>query len=231
MHTRAIAWLFEKVSLLNRQQGSSKDKDVKTRIAGKRAKLLTYFKPLSLLLGPIAGQNALRIRNYLEEKINSCGAPNETRASASYRLYEKRLVGIAGKDPDLKVQQRRPEPRKSNKSTEIVEDSDASDEEVDDAPPSQPVTSQPIDSQPDDSQETAIADSINGTQESNDSDPATNGSKRQLPEDDDDLPDLDLSVGTIGMDDIDLAFTDTPARDRSESVEPTAKRRKTVTKY
>ena len=243
MQVQAIDWVMKKVATLVKQQAAAKDKEARTRLAAKRARVLTFFKPLTLVLGPVSGRDALRIRNHLEELVESSGGPTGTRSSAGYRAYEKRLVSIAGKDADLKVKPRKPESTKNNKSAEIIEDSDIEDDNVsDEEGPTTPKATQNdneenSDEEVENSQEEAAnsqeapASQEEAPNSQGSAAPSTNGTKRTHP--DESLPEIDLNEdAAIDFDqELDLAFPSTDARSRSVSVEPDAKRRKTVRKF
>lgn len=280
LHVGAIDWLFKQVRVLVKQQLAKDNATAKQQVAKKRGQLFHFFRPLALLLGPITGRDALRIRSHLEKTIDDSGvAETQARNSSAYKAYEKRLVAVAGKDSELKVAARKSPPAKASKaakSAEVIEDSDGEDAQEEQAHDegAQEEDAQEEDAEvdeiqdPDDEEdgdrtvvlengaeangddaddieeenghteaeeiESAAADSDEPMTNADDDEPVavTNGNKRTLPEDDDDeLPDVNLG-SQVDMDvEIDLAFNSSPGRERSESLEPNAKRRKTVTKY
>lgn len=205
LHVAAIDWLFRKVSALVKQQASQDTKDAKARAAKQRSRVLTYLRPLALLLGPVTGRDALRIRAHLEQAVDDAGAAAQTRASQPYRAYEKRLVAIAGKDSGLKVTQKKTAP----KTIAVVEeDVEAEEPEREAADLDEPID-EPMDATPN---------------------TPTPSKKRGLPRDSV-LPELEFDPADITMnmdEEIDLAFGDTPDRNRSVSVEPLAKRKKSA---
>lgn len=122
LHVQNLDWVFKKVTTLIKQLAASKDN--KARLIKQRARVLMYLKPLALLLGPVTGRDALRIRDHLEKLVDYCGDPNAVRTTTMYRGYEKRLVTIAGKDTGLKVATKKTVTKPSSKSREVVVDSD-----------------------------------------------------------------------------------------------------------
>jgi cohesin complex subunit SA-1/2 len=221
MHMAAIDWLFKKLAGVAKQHASAKDKEVRARAAAKRSRLLLFFKPLGLLLGPVTPRDAARLRNHVESRIDEAKV-EAARNTASYRAYDKRLLGIALKDKDaqVKVRTQGQGQEKKGKSAEMIEDSDVEDEPENEATP-------PADDAADD----AEADEAEVAEDENAHTPTNGRSKRTHP-DDDELPDLSLGdLGDIG-DEIDLAFSPPQAdRERSVSVAPDAKRRKTIRKF
>lgn len=222
LHIASLDWLFRKVSSLVKQQASQDSREGKGRVATQRARVLLFLRPLALLLGPIAGRDALRIRAHLEKAVDDTGAANQIRSAAPYRAYEKRLVAIAGKDSGLKVAQKKAAPTKSKQTPEVVDSESGEDEEepeqveaVEDAE----VTQEDIEQ---------ADEPMDGSQP-----PTTPSKKRPLPENDE-LSELEFDPGNITMDldeEIDMAFGDTPIRNRSVSTEPTAKRTKGGRKF
>ncbi|KAL1409808.1 cohesin complex subunit [Vanrija albida] len=241
LHINAIDWVFRKISALVKQQAQKESKEAKARINTKRGQLYSFFRPLALLLGPIVGRDALRIRAHLESVVDGSGAAVQTRASAAYKAYEKRLVSAAGKDTAPKAQPTRAAPR-PQKSAAIVED----DEDEDEANGDEAEINGDVDvveenggadeieasaDQPADEVEVDEVEEFGATPSSQ---PALS-QKRPL---EDESVVLDFEPGEEGNFDaeIDLAFGSSPAasaasRDRSVSIEPTAKKRKTVNKY
>lgn len=103
-HLGAIDYIARRVSNLVKQEKANKSKDVRTRLAAKRARALVgWFKVVILLLGPIGGRDALKLKSHMEEAMSGTGAPLLSgRGWEGYRAYEKRLVSIAGKDKEVK---------------------------------------------------------------------------------------------------------------------------------
>ncbi|GMK54854.1 hypothetical protein CspeluHIS016_0114400 [Cutaneotrichosporon spelunceum] len=242
LHVQNLDWMFNKVTTLNKQLAASKDS--RTRLVKQRARILMYLKPLALLLGPIMGRDALRIRDHLEKLVDACGDPSAVRTTTPYRGYERRLITIAGKDTGLKVATKNAASKPPSKSREVVEDSD---EEMDD---SETVSGRQLESdeaeEPDEAEEAqpsndnaSLAESEDNEQNGVDDDPEAGrdaamdvedldatptkaahvgdkASKRRR--DHSSLPDLELDPGAILDDEIDLAFTDLPdERERSRS--------------
>lgn len=231
LHVANIDWLFKKFAALVKQQSQAKDSDGKRRAAAKRNQLLSYFKPLSHLVGPISGSDALRIRTHLEEAVDKCGAPELARNSAPYRSYEKRLVGAASKDSALKI---RGGPSKSRKSAAVIDDSDAEDNDVTPtATPGRPTPSTPASAPATngvDGDEDAAMDENDAATPTKSSTATTANGKRAHP-DTESLPDIDLDMSAQ----IDLEFDALPEGEGEgageggrggEGDEPHAKRRK-----
>lgn len=242
LHINAIDWVMRKISVLVKQQAQKESKEAKARINAKRGQLYAFFRPLALLLGPIAGRDALRIRAHLESVVDASGAAIQTRASASYKAYEKRLVAAAGKDTVLKVQPTRAVAAQSRKSAAIIEDEDEEEEEeangdveVDEENGNAGADEDEIEASGDQPPEEVEEVEEFGATPTPSSQPASS-QKRPL-EDESILLDFEPGEdGTFGAE-LDLTFASSPAaaaaaaRDRSVSIEPTAKKRKTVNKY
>jgi cohesin complex subunit SA-1/2 len=108
LHFSSIDWIARKISGYIKQEKANKNKEAKSRLQTRRYQALTFFRPLAALLGPIAGRDAIRIKNHAEEQMEGSGAPmNGTKAWDSYKAYEKRLVGIASRDENMKNASRR----------------------------------------------------------------------------------------------------------------------------
>lgn len=214
LHVANIDWIFKKFAALVKQQSQAKDSDGKRRAAAKRHQLMSYFKPLSHLVGPISGSDALKIRAHLEQVVEKCGAPDAARSTAPYRNYEKRLVGAASKDSALKIRR-----ESTRKSAAVIEDSDEDDDVTPTATPAPPAASTPA----------PISNGLENGDAMDEDDVATptkaNG-KRAHP-DTESLPDIDLDMSAQ----IDLEFDAMPEGEGVEAEEggegePNAKRRK-----
>ncbi|CAK9785825.1 STAG-domain-containing protein [Cutaneotrichosporon oleaginosum] len=246
MHIRNLDWLFKQVATFNKQIATTKDS--KARLIKRRSRVLMYMKPLALLLGPVTGRDALRIRDHLEKLVDECGDAAYVRGTPMYGGYERRLVNIAGKDKGLKVATKKAVSKPSSKSKAVV---DGSDEELDEpeiANGRHVETNEPAgleeevaEEEPEEGTEAGEGSAMD-VDEDEDLD-ATPTKASQVEEatpkrrrDNSSLPDLELDPAVIHDDEIDLAFTDLPderarSRSRSLSVEPTAKRRKTIVRY
>lgn len=261
LHIQNLDWLFKKIGVLVKQQAAKDTKDAKARVHKQRTRVLTYFRALSLLLGPVTGRDALRIRNQLEKAADACGASTHVRSSPAYRAYEKRLVAIAGKDTGLKVAPKKAAAKPSSKSAEVIDDSDeemeteavngghvgeesqhGDESQQDDEEQQEPDEEQDEPEEPDEEPEEEPEERIEPMDEDEEDDDATPTKARpettpKRRRDGSSLPDLDLHPGDINDDEIDLAFDDLPElerereRSRSVSIEPTAKRRKTTKRY
>lgn len=259
LQIRNIDWMIKKVNTLVKQQATKETKDAKARVHKQRARVLTFFKPLGLLLGPVSGRDALRIRTHLEQAIDACGAATQIRTSPAYRTYEKRLVTIAGKDTGLKVAPKKASAataKPSSKSRDVIEDSD---EEMEDAQANghdeearssiegsaepgapeeadEPEEPEEADEPEEDERDEVMDEDRAATprQESVDDIEDTEATPTKRPRgDDSSLPDLDLHPSDINADEIDWAFGDLSDRERSRSVsvEPNTKRRKITKRY
>lgn len=271
MHISNLDWVFKQVTTLIKQLSTSKDK---ARLLKRRARVLMYLKPLTVLLGPVTGRDALRIRDHLEKLVDDCGDPSAVRTTMMYRGYERRLVTTAGKDKELKVATKKAVSKPSSKSREVIEDSDdemdepaahnghhEDAEESDDAQVGDEADEPGDAGEPDEDEENDESGALEDDEE-----PAEEPERMDVDRDEEEdinatptkasqaaaqaseatpkrrrdnssLPDLELGLGTIHDDEIDLAFADLPdderarSRSRSLSVEPTAKRRKTTKRY
>lgn len=207
LHVANIDWIFKKFAALVKQQSQAKDSDGKRRAASKRHQLMSFFKPLSHLVGPISGSDALKIRAHLEEAVEKCGAPDAARHSAAYRNYEKRLVGAASKDTALKIRK-----EGARKSAAVIEDSDDDvTPTATPAPPSASATPAPLSN--------GIETNGDTPMDEDETTPTKANGKRAHP-DSESLPDIELDMSAQ----IDLEFDAMP-EDEGEG-EPDPKRRK-----
>lgn len=103
-HTESIEAAFKKLSTYVSQERRATKKDVKSRYAHKRAQVLSIFKCLIQLLGPVNGRGALKIKSEMENGLNEVGIEvSGNRMWEGYRAYEKRLVLIASKDSNIRA--------------------------------------------------------------------------------------------------------------------------------
>ena len=102
-----------------------KAKAAKERASTKVSQSLLFFRGLFQLVGPLTGRDAVRARAHAEEALQSAGGKIGSDGSAKswepYRAYEKRLLTIASKDPEVRVV-----PRK--KAVPDAEDTEADDD-------------------------------------------------------------------------------------------------------
>ncbi|OXG45753.1 cohesin complex subunit SA-1/2 [Cryptococcus neoformans Bt120] len=103
-HLEALDFVSRKFSTTVKQEGNARNKEQKSRLTRKKWAVLTFFKVLVPLLGPVTGKGALKIKAHLEDVIDSSGVQLTTNKGwDGYRAYEKRLIGIASKDPNVKM--------------------------------------------------------------------------------------------------------------------------------
>jgi cohesin complex subunit SA-1/2 len=108
LHMGCIDWISRKVSGFVKQEAANKNREAKARLQAKRFQALTFFRPLALLISPITGRDAIRIRNHLQEQMEGTGARMDGgKQWDSYRAYEKRLVSVASRDENMKNASRR----------------------------------------------------------------------------------------------------------------------------
>jgi cohesin complex subunit SA-1/2 len=108
LHLGCIDWISRKVSGFVKQEAANKNREAKARLQAKRFQALTFFRPLALLISPITGRDAIRIRNHLQEQMEGTGARMDGgKQWDSYRAYEKRLVSVASRDENMKNASRR----------------------------------------------------------------------------------------------------------------------------
>ena len=103
-HTESIQAAFVKISTYVSQERKASKKDDKSRYAKKLAQILTIFKCLIQLLGPVNGRGALNIKSEMENGLREIGIEvSGNRMWEGYRAYEKRLVLIASKDSNIRA--------------------------------------------------------------------------------------------------------------------------------
>ncbi len=103
LHKACITELGNKLTKAKRGLASVKGKTSKERATAKIHQMLTFFRPLYHLLGPLSGKHAMEIKKHLEEVIGEIMPLSSGKQWDAYRAYEKRLGTIAGKDPNVKV--------------------------------------------------------------------------------------------------------------------------------
>jgi cohesin complex subunit SA-1/2 len=103
-HTESIEAAFIKIATYVSQERKASKKEDKGRYAKKRAQVLTIFKCLIQLLGPVNGRGALNIKSEMENGLREIGIEvSGNRMWEGYRAYEKRLVLIASKDSNIRA--------------------------------------------------------------------------------------------------------------------------------
>ncbi|WRT70504.1 uncharacterized protein IL334_007502 [Kwoniella shivajii] len=244
-HLEALDYIARRISNYVKQERAAKKGDQKTRLQMKRFQALTFFKPLLLLLQPVTPEDALKINSHLNDAMSSTGVEvTVNKAWEAYRAYERRLDGIASKDPTLKAASRKVV-QEEREDTVVNGDEDELDDQPttpsrervaanrngngDRSSPLSP-TSEPEDNDGDEPatstprkrQREEVSPPASEDDRSHHSPPPENDESMQLdvdePEDDDDL-ELTLE-GVVPS-----------QRERSESVEPTVKRRRTVKRF
>ncbi|WWC65419.1 uncharacterized protein I303_108037 [Kwoniella dejecticola CBS 10117] len=102
-HLEALDYIARRVSNYVKQEVATKSKEQKSRLQSKRFAALSFFKVLILLLQPIAAQDAVKIKTHLDDAIGSVGVEvTVNKGWDPYRAFEKRLISIASKDPNVK---------------------------------------------------------------------------------------------------------------------------------
>jgi len=103
-HTESIKAAFQKVTTYVKQERQATKKEGKALYARKRAQVLTIFRCLIQLLGPVNGRGALNIKSEMENGLREIGIEvSGNRMWEGYRAYEKRLVLIASKDSNIRA--------------------------------------------------------------------------------------------------------------------------------
>lgn len=104
-HTDSISRIFAKIAAYVAQERKAARKDVKASFAAKRARCLTIFKCLILLLGPVNGRGALKIKSEMEIGLRDVVGiePGVNKMWEALKAYEKRLVLIASKDSNIRA--------------------------------------------------------------------------------------------------------------------------------
>lgn len=238
LHMSSIDYVSRKLAQVAKSSKPGKQA-IKERLRQKTGQIVSYFKVLVQLLGPITGRDAIKIRDHMEEEIKSAGAKvGSSKEWEGYRAYEKRLITIASKDPAVKLV-----PTKKTVETRATQDegdeteSDEADKEPTPTrtiPSKRPRSNASIDIEEeveqDDPAGDSIADEIGGADgEGEDREDQDLGGSVQLEYEDDE----DVANGMeIDVDDFDITVpTSQEARERSVSAEPVAKKRKTAKRY
>lgn len=103
-HVTCIDIVCRKLTSAVRTLKSAKSKSAKDHASSRIAQTLTFFKALIHTLGPVRGPDAVKIRDHLESAVEGTGAVvSAARQWDGYRMYEKRLMGIASKDAEVRV--------------------------------------------------------------------------------------------------------------------------------
>ncbi|KAL7422630.1 cohesin complex subunit [Cryptotrichosporon argae] len=232
MHQSLINHTFTLVASFVKQEKTAKGKENKAVLAKRRSRVLAFFRVLVHLVAPLNGKLALELLHTLQTKAEECGAPiGVTKAWDAYRIYEKRLLNIAAKD-------------KGNASAAKT------------AAPRKAISAAADDSEPEQSEGLASQGSEYGEQdegagvdvramevdEGADEEGVEDGADEGVGFDDADHTDTGaIAPQDFGFDldehgqlvDLDTRSPSPsqPRRERSVSVEPTAKRRKITKKY
>ncbi|WVQ85787.1 hypothetical protein IAT38_007954 [Cryptococcus sp. DSM 104549] len=241
-HVASLDFVSRRLTTIIKQESSAKNKDQKARLQRKRFAVLTFFKTLVLLLGPVTGKDALKIKSHLEDAVSSAGAEvSANKGWEAYRAYEKRLVAIASKDPRVKLAAGKKKPAGDKQvDTEAEEEPVGEDEEEErEVTPtpggvagkgkgrarsntiSRNATSGPSSSTPNGNATSSLTPPPSG---------GTIAGQKHGREESAEL-DLDLDMSPPAGEeldlDLDLDGVETSQRERSASAEPTGKRRKT----
>ncbi|WVO17591.1 hypothetical protein L204_105288 [Cryptococcus depauperatus] len=107
-HLESLDYLSRRLGGVVKQESNAKNKDQKARIQKKRWAILTFFKLLVPLLGPVQPHDALRIKTHVDEIFLASSIQiTSNKGWDQYRAYEKRLVAIASKDPKIRAGMKR----------------------------------------------------------------------------------------------------------------------------
>jgi len=256
LHLTSIDYIARQLGNAVKAEKNGKSKAAKERATGKIAQSMTFFRALINLLGPVTGRDAVKIREHLDDVVLGSGARvGAGKNWEAYRAYEKRLLTIASKDPEVRIV---PQQKKKAASVEVeegeMEETDDEDREETPTRASQ-------------SRQASRADVIENEEENDEVAEVTRGNKRKAmeqepaedeglaidldfdipaPLDDeederDDSPvvggategDVDDDVGSDDDDDdLELNVPSTAeARARSVSVEPGVKKRKKARRF
>lgn len=230
----SLDYISRQISTYVKQEKASRSKEVKMRMAKKRNQALGFFKVMILLLGPISGRDAIRIRSHAEEVMEGTGAPvGATKAWDPYRTYEKRLVMVASRDKG--VEKGALEVQKQKQSAVQAEDTEREDSPVssDAAPTATRINNSKKRPRPVESD--AAQEKEDEAEDDEDNDAGVND---QASAGGIDLgEELDMEVD-LGLDEdgeeiqVDIPASQLgPERSRSVSIEPNAKRRKMIKRY
>ncbi|ORX41194.1 STAG domain-domain-containing protein [Kockovaella imperatae] len=134
MHRSCLDFISRRLANYHRQLKSGNRKSGLNQDHAQRKfnQCLAFFKVLVHLLGPITGTGAVSIRKEMEEIWKTTGMrPGNAKAWDSWRAYDKRLVNIASKDPNVKmmVTQKAVEDEDSAESSEHEEEATEAAEE------------------------------------------------------------------------------------------------------
>jgi cohesin complex subunit SA-1/2 len=221
LHMACIDYLGRKLTTANRTVNNAKGKAAKERATTKLHQVLSFFRALVHLLGPISGKQSLSIKNHLEEVIEGVLPVGAGRQWDAYRAYEKRLGTIAGKDPNVKVLERAQKVVRD----QVLEDTD--DEDEGGAEQQTPTKSVPK-KRKEREEEPEEREQVEEEQGAEVEAQATRGHDDEVEEDV--IEAVDIEVPEVELDmDFDLDMPDTQeSRERSPSTEPVVKRRRTV---
>ena len=254
LHITSLEYVARRISVLVKQEKAAKVKDAKNRAMRKRYQALSFFRVLMHLLGPVTGKDALRIKSHLEEAIKSTEAPISVNKNwDSYRMYERKLVTLASRDPNVKMASKRmvaeaddtdeplisasvPIPKRSIREPVLYGD-DLGNEEGGNPAATRTKKKQsarrPIADERDLDENEEDEEDLADPHDSARSRSSPESAKRSLPIEDDSgfqpMSDVDLN---LDMDfELDLPGSQDTARARSVSIEPTAKKRRTVRRF
>lgn len=218
-HLVCIDTVSRKITSAVRSLKSAKAKSAKDHASQRVAQTLTFFKALVHLLGPVTGQDAVKIRDHLEETIQGTGASiTSNRQWDGYRMYEKRLMSIASKDPNVRVvMQAAAGKRKVVRAEEDADDAatEGSDEEGDVVEAEEVVPAKRTATRANIGQDDENSDDQDDTEEQQEGEDEEEAEAESAPQD----ADADEAEGDEGEEgdlDIDEAFDDLEKRKRAE---------------
>ncbi|OCF78437.1 cohesin complex subunit SA-1/2 [Kwoniella mangroviensis CBS 8886] len=132
-HLEALDYISRRISNYVKQEVATKNREQKSRLQIKRFSAITFFKVLIQLLSPITSPDALKIKAHLDDAISSVGVEVTVHKGwEPYRAYEKKLISIASKDPNVKVAANKKVQQAQQAEEETEREMDEEDEEEED---------------------------------------------------------------------------------------------------
>ncbi|KAK6906813.1 hypothetical protein I203_100800 [Kwoniella mangroviensis CBS 8507] len=132
-HLEALDYISRRISNYVKQEVATKNREQRSRLQIKRFSAITFFKVLIQLLSPITSPDALKIKAHLDDAISSVGVEVTVHKGwEPYRAYEKKLISIASKDPNVKVAANKKVQQAQQAEEETEREMDEEDEEEED---------------------------------------------------------------------------------------------------
>ena len=249
-HISSSDYITHQIANFVKLEKSQRSKEARSRSVKKRYQALSFFRALALLLGPVTGKDAVRIKRYLEEAMLKTDVQMSVHKGwDAYRMYERRLVLISSKDPSVKMASKRvaaeaedgdsPVPVPPTKNHQpVVEDDNEEDEGEGESSPTPAATNrksarQSVVEQASEKEDNEGEDPAHLREESLSSPPTTPAKRPLNPHDEsvsEPLADVDFNRDLDVDLDLSPSSQDT-GRARSVSIEPMAKKRKMVKRF